>query len=118
MVKISFRTEQRSIPIRPAVRTALAAGLRLRLPPKARRNPEDHRKARLEDPRDEPVTAVYSAAGRHHSSDGWRLARGLGRFPAIAYFCFAPGRLPDHPGADVLSGCQPRSNGIFGHGPS
>src|SRR6266404_1173120 len=115
MVKISFRTEQRSIPARPAVRTALAAAVPLRLPPKARRNPGDLREARLEDLRNESVSAVYSAAGRHHSSDGRRPTGGLGGFPAIAYFCFAPGRLSHYPGTNVLSGRQSRSNGFIGH---
>src|SRR5260370_9383429 len=115
MARINFRTEQRSIPARPAVRMARGVAPRLRLQPKARRNQGDLRKARLEDLRDEPVAAVYSAAGPHHSSDGRRPTRGLGRFPPVAYFSFASGRLPHHPGANILSGRQPRSNGFLGH---
>src|SRR5260370_19887060 len=113
MARTSWRMGPKSIPARPAVRMALAAARRLRLPPKARQNPGARRRARPEDPRDEPVTAVYFAAGRHHPLDGWRPSRGVGGLPPIAHLGAASGRLPDHSGTNVLSRRYPRSNAFF-----
>src|SRR5438445_11775933 len=102
MARTSSRTEPKLIPPPQAVQKGLAARL-LRLLPRALRNLESRRRARLEDLGDEPVTAVHSAAGRHHSSDGRRPTRGLGRFSPIADLCVASGRLPYHPSPNVLS---------------
>src|SRR5712692_3609243 len=118
MARTNCRMGLRSIPAPRPVRMARVATLRLHLPLKVRHKPGALRTAMPEGPRDESVAAVHSAAGRHHPLDGRRPPRGLGRLPAIAYLRIASGRLPHDPGANVLSGRQPRSNGFFGHGSS
>src|SRR5260370_14243607 len=74
--------------------------------------------ASLEELRDEPVTAVYSAAGRHHAADDRHPARRLGGLSATARFRSAAGRLPHDSGANVLSRRQPGSHGFLGHRPA
>src|SRR5438477_12983046 len=110
MVRTNSRTEPKSIPTPPAVQMALVPLLRPL--PRVLRNPESRRRVRPEDLGDESVTAVHFTAGRHHASDGWRPTRGLGSFPPIAHIRVASGRLPHHPGANVLSRGQPRSHGF------
>src|SRR5712692_11844472 len=90
----------------------------LRLLLKVRHKRGTRQRAVRGDLRDESVTAVYSAAGRHHPLDGRRPSCWLGGFQAIAHLGVAAGRLPYDPGANVLSRRQPRSNGFFGHGSS
>src|SRR5713101_696832 len=68
-----------------------------------------------EDPRDESLTAVYSAAGSDHAPDGRRPSGWLGRLPAIARLCLASRRLPYNPGANVLSRSQPGRYALFGN---
>src|SRR5439155_16828102 len=84
MARTSCRMGPESIlALRPA-RMARIAALRLRLPLKVRHNPGARRRAAPEGLRDEPVTAVHSAAGRHHPLDGRCPPGGLGGLPAIA----------------------------------
>src|SRR5260370_31035281 len=116
--RINCRMEPRSIQAGQTVRTVRAAVLHLQLLLQARHKRGARQRAAQEDPRDESVAAVHSAAGRHHPPDGRRPSRGLGRFPAIAHLSVAASRLPHDPGTNVLSRRQPRSNGFFGHGPS
>src|SRR6266571_5427493 len=71
-----------------------------------------------EELRDEPVTAVYSAAGRHHPADDRHPSRGLGGLPAAASLRSAAGRLPHDSGTNVLSRRQPRSHGFLCHRPA
>src|SRR5947209_8815131 len=59
--------------------------------------------ASREELRDEPVTAVYSAAGRHHAADDRHPSRRLGGLSAAARLRSAAGRLPHDSGANVLS---------------
>src|SRR5260370_26260559 len=99
---------------RPA-RMARVAALSFRLPPKVRHKTEVHRRARPEDPRDESVTAVHSAAGRHHPPDRLRPPGGLGRLPPIAHLFLAAGRLPHDSGANVLSRRQSGGHGFLSH---
>src|SRR5260370_42525099 len=69
----------------------------LRNPPaRPRHNPELRPAASGEDRRDEPVAAVHSAADPHHTPDGRRVTRGLGRLPAVGPFGFRPGSFPSH----------------------
>src|SRR5437016_4153568 len=96
----------KSIPTSQVAQPGLVAALR-RLLPRVPRNPESRQRAKLGDLGDESVTAVHFTAGRHHASDGWRPTRGLGSFPPIAHIRVASGRLPHHPGANVLSRRQP-----------
>src|SRR5260370_23729372 len=118
MARTKCRMGPKPIPAPRPLRMARVAALRLRPPGRVRHKRGALRRTLPEDPRDESVTAVHSAAGRHHPLDGRRPPRGLGRLPAIAYLRIASGRLPHDPGANVLSGRQPRSNGFFGHGSS
>src|SRR5713226_1641205 len=118
MARTNCRMEPRSIPTRQTVRMVRAVVRELRLPHKVRRKRGARQRAVLEDLRDESVTAVYSAAGRHHPLDGRRPSCWLGGFQAIAHLGVASGRLPYDPGSNVLSRRQPRSNGFFGHGSS
>src|SRR5947199_2345397 len=115
MARTSCRMGPKSILALPVARTARAAALRPHRLPKVRRNPEDLRRARLEEPLDESVAAVHFAAGRHHAPDGRRPSRGLGRLPPITDLCSASGRLPHDSGANVLSRIQPRIYGFVGY---
>ena len=54
-----------------------------------------------------PSRPVHPAAGRHHPADGGDPAGRHRRLPVPAGLRPARGRLPDHPGADLLSGRQP-----------
>ena len=67
-------------------------------------------------PRNEPVTPLHPATGRHHPVDGGDPGRGPDRLPAVAAVGVAGSRLPDHPGADVLSGRQPGGHHLGDHG--
>src|SRR5260370_31885010 len=105
----------RSIPaLRPA-RIPRVGARRLSLPAEPSLHPEARLAPSRGDPRDEPVTAVHSAAGRHHPFDGWRPPRGLGRLPATADLCIATGRLPHDSSANLLSRRQPRRPGFLGY---
>src|SRR6267154_6598177 len=115
MGRTNCRMEPRSILVPRAVRMARAAVPHLHLPLQARRKRGVPRRAALEDLRDESVTAVHSAAGRHHPFNGRRPSRGLGRFPAIAHLSLATSRLPNNPSANVLSWRQPGGHGLFGN---
>src|ERR1700682_1855499 len=115
MAWTNCRMGARSIPAPRPARMARVAALRLRLPRKVRHKPEVYPRARPEDPRDESVTAVHSAAGRYHPPDGWRPLGGLGRLPPIAHLCLAAGRLPHDSGANVLSRRQSGCHGFLGH---
>src|SRR5260370_33235807 len=84
MARTNCRMEPRSIPAPRPARMVQVAALRLRLPLKALHKPGAPPRARPEDPRDESVTAVYSAAGRPHSLDGRRPPGGLGPVPPPA----------------------------------
>src|SRR6266705_2175234 len=84
MARTNCRTAAESFP-HPLVETmARVRGLLRSRPPKAPDNPGARPVASPGDLRDESVTAVYSAAGRHHPADGRRPSRWLGRLPAIA----------------------------------
>src|SRR5712664_2772146 len=107
MARTNSRMEPRSIPAPRPARVAQVAALRLLLPPKVSHKPVAPRRVRPEDPRDESVTAVHFAAGRHHSLDGRRPSCRLGRVPPTADLRVASGRLPHDPGANVLSRRQP-----------
>src|SRR5437660_11145095 len=85
-----------------------------RLGIRARLRPPSLRAASREVPGDEPVAAVYSAAGCHHTPHGGSHSGGLGRLPAIAGLGSAASRLPHHSSANVLSRRQPRGHGFFG----
>src|SRR5260370_28178874 len=93
MARTNCRMEPRSILVPRAVRMARAAVPHLHLHLQARRKRGAPRRAALEDLRDESVTAVHSAAGRHHPLDVRRPSRWLGRFPAIAHLVVAASRL-------------------------
>src|SRR6266550_4435819 len=98
---------------RPVRMAQVAAPSSLRPPGKVPHNPEAHRRAMPEGPRDESLSAVHSAAGRHYPLDGWRPARGLGRLPAIAHLT---SRTPTIKRVDLLSRRQPGRHGFLGHG--
>src|ERR1700682_434296 len=66
--------------------------------------------------RNESITAVYFAAGRHHIADGGDFAGGFCGVPSVAGLCFAASRLSDDPGANILSRRQPGRDGVFGDG--
>src|SRR5713101_4567953 len=103
MARTNCRMEPRSIPAPRPARMAQVAALRLRLPLKAVHKPGAPPRASPEDPRDESVTAVHSAAGRHHSLDGRCPSCRLGRVPPTADLRAAAGRLPHDSGANLLS---------------
>ena len=65
--------------------------------------------------RDESVTPIHPAAGRHHPADGGDSGRGHDRLSATAAVGAARGRLPDHPGADLLPGREPRGHHLGHH---
>src|SRR6266852_5914238 len=73
-------------------------------------------RATLRESRNESIQAVHFAASRHHAFDGGHFAGGLRGLPAVAGFRAAPGRLPNHTGADVLSRRQSGSDGVVRHG--
>src|SRR6266700_2439564 len=115
MAKTNCRMTAKWLP-RPLAVTHLRSALELVRPRvRPRRNPEPRPAASGEDRLDESVAAVHSAADRHHALDGRRATRGLGGLPTVAHLGFAPGRLPNHSGANVLSGCQSGSHGLLGH---
>src|SRR5712692_10384521 len=93
MARTNCRMGPRSIPARQTVRVARGAVLHLRLPLKVRRKRGARQRAVLEDLRDESVTAVYSAAGRHHPLDGRRPSCWLGGFKEITHHGDDTGRL-------------------------
>src|SRR5712671_3922978 len=77
MAKINCRMEPRSIPAPQPVRIAEVATLpRLHLRLRLLHNPGAPPRAVPEDPRNESVAAVHSAAGRHHPPDGRRPSVG------------------------------------------
>src|SRR5713226_3478728 len=115
MARTNCRMEPRSIPAPRPARMVQVAARRLRLPLKAIHKPGAPPRATPEDPRDESVAAVHFAAGRHHTLDGRRTTRGLGRLPPIADLGAASSRLPHDPGANVLSWRQPGSHGFLRH---
>src|SRR6202521_1835079 len=115
MAWTSCRMAARSFPTSLRETALRVVQLARSLPLEAPRKPEARRALSPEDLRDEPVSAVYSAAGRDHASYGRRPTRGLGRFPAIARLRITAGRLPHHSGANVLSRRQPRRHGLLSH---
>src|SRR5260370_7049553 len=117
MARTNCRMTAKWRPRRLAVTNLRSALALVRPRVRPRRNPEPRPAASGEDRLDEPVAAVHSAADRHHALDGRRATRGLGGLSAVAHFGFAPGRLPNHSGPNVLSGRQPGSHGPFLHPP-
>src|SRR5258708_6450718 len=105
MARTNCRMEPRSILVPRAVRMARAAVPDL--PLQARHKRGAPRRAAPEVPRDESVTAVHSAAGRHHPSDGRRPPCGLGRFPAITHLGVAASRLPHDQVQTFYPGASP-----------
>src|SRR5438876_899474 len=65
--------------------------------------------------RNEPVSAIYSAAGRDVADDVWRPAGRDSRLPAAARVCLARGGLSDNSGDDVLSRRRSDGDGVVGH---
>src|SRR5215472_13589836 len=65
---------------------------------------------------DEPVPPVHRAAGGDLAADGCAGVGRAGGVPFSLAVGLARGRLPDDPGADLVSGRQPRSDGRDGHG--
>ena len=65
--------------------------------------------------RHEPVAPLHPAAGRDHAADGRDHAGRHRRLPLPAGLRAAGGRLPDHPGADLLSGRQPGGDDLGRH---
>src|SRR5882724_1357926 len=116
MARINCRMGPRSIRASRAVRMARAAVHLLPRLLRVPRKPEVPRRAMPEEHRDESLTAVYSAAGRHHPADGWRPPHWLGCLPAVADLRVTASRLPHDSGTNVLSGCQPGRDGFFGDG--
>src|SRR2546422_9793778 len=114
MVRTNCRTAAKSFP-HPLVETmAWVRELLRSRPAKARDNPGARPAASRGDLRDESVTAVYSAAGRHHPTDGRRRSRWVGRLPAIARLRLASSRLSDDSGANLLSQRQPGGHVLLG----
>src|SRR2546427_13253690 len=95
MARTNFRTVAGSRP-RPTAETMPAPTRQPtpRLGILARLRPPILRAASREVPGDEPVAAVYSAAGCHHTPHGGSHSGGLGRLPAIAGLGSAASRLP------------------------
>src|ERR1700733_14704917 len=83
-------------------------------PARANNLPRARRHTRT--PSDEPITAVYSAAGRNNAVDDRHSARRLCRLSRATDFGAAASRLPDNSGADVLSRCQPGCDDLVGDG--
>src|SRR6266478_5800256 len=114
MVRTSCRTAAKSFP-HPSVETmARERELSRSRPAKAPDSPGARPAASRGDLRDESVTAVYSAAGRHHAADGRRPSRLVGRLPAFARLGIAASRLPDDSGENLLSRRQPGGHGLLG----
>ena len=55
----------------------------------------------------ESVSNFHPPAGRHFAFYGGHSAGRDRRLPPVAGIGASPGRLSDHPGADLLSGCRP-----------
>ncbi len=66
-------------------------------------------------PLHESISAIHSAAGRNFAADGRNSAGGHRRIHAVAGLGAAGGRLPDDPGAHLLSRRQPRRDGDHRH---
>ena len=64
----------------------------------------------------EPVSPIYSPAGRHVSVDGGDFAGGLCGFHATARFGASGSGLPDDSGCHVLSRSESGRGGLCGHG--
>src|SRR5581483_10814249 len=64
----------------------------------------------------ESVPAIHPAAGGHLTPDGGHFACGLCCVPAAPGLSSAGGRLPDHPGSDLLPRRQPQRDGAVGYG--
>src|SRR6185437_12204873 len=64
----------------------------------------------------EPVTAVYPKAGSNHAPDDRHHAGGRACVPLPARRGTAGSRLPDHPGADLLSRREPGCDDVLGDG--
>src|SRR5271157_4905552 len=110
MVRTNCRMAVRLIPVKPRLPHTLPKQVPLTIP-RIRHLP----RPLVEDLRDESLSAVYFAAGRHHALDGWRPIGGLRGLSPVACFRFASSRLPHDSGADVLSRRQSRRHGLFGY---
>ena len=66
--------------------------------------------------KNEPIEAIYSSASGHLAPDGGHFACGVCRVCAAAGVGAAAGGLSDDSGADVLSGREPRGDGVVGDG--
>src|ERR1700730_2448692 len=66
-------------------------------------------------PLDESFAAVYFTAGGDHAADGRHPVGGIRGVPAASGFRFTASRLPHDTSADVLSGRQPRRDGLLRH---
>src|SRR5690554_5133357 len=64
----------------------------------------------------ESFAAIYFAADRDVAADDSDIAGGPGDVQAIAGVGVAAGGLSDDPDIDVLSGCEPGSDGVGGDG--
>src|SRR5579859_1703796 len=126
MVKISCRMAARSmLPLRPlrrpthrtprATKRLPRSGATLRRLTSMRGGGRKHRNPGIpQGSPNESIAAVYFAAGRHHTADGGDLVGGLRGLPAVARFGVTPSRLPNHSGADLLSGRQSGRYGFLG----
>src|SRR3954451_14663551 len=63
----------------------------------------------------EPVAPFHPPARGDLAHDGRRGADRRGRVPAVAGLRAATGRLPDHAGADLLSGRKPGGDDVRGY---
>src|SRR6267143_3193806 len=115
MARTNCRMGPRSIPAPHPAPMPPVEALRLSLALEPSLPPQNLRAPSPGDPPDESITAVHSAAGRHHPLDGWRPPRRLGRLPAIAHLCLAAGRLPHNSSTNLLSRRQPGRHGFLGH---
>src|SRR6185437_11048557 len=62
----------------------------------------------------EPITAIYSAAGRYVAADVRHSAGGHCSVHAVAGIGLARSGIPDYPGDDVLPRGQPERDGHYG----
>src|ERR1051326_1654170 len=69
---------------------------------------------RAGDRKHEPVAAVYPAARGDIFAHGRHSAGRIRRLPATACLRTAGSRLPDNPGAHLLSGRESGSDGVLG----